>query len=242
MIKKLISGLIAALLAVGVTSSVVFAADDSVFSFDNSNGLTAWSTEGDKAVKDTGFAFSISDSEQYDGAGSLAFSENMTKEAENIGGGAFFSSSSVGIDSLAGCTITAMVYPVAGAADLGAKITMYSDGEVYIPVTSSALKSNSWNMIQLKVPSNCNNTKIGFNIPLNRIYNGVVFYLDDVKIQKADGAYLPNIGDYEEPSEDLFSNLSPTHTIILIAGFVVLAVAIIIGIIVFINKTRKKYR
>jgi hypothetical protein len=242
MIKKLISGILAAALAVSITSTVVFAAEDSVFSFDNAKGLTAWATEGDKAVKDTGFAFTIETSEKYSGAGSLAFSEDMTKEAENISGGAYFLSSSAGIDSLAGCTITAMVYPVKGASDLGAQITMYSDGEVYIPVSASTLRPNTWNSIQIKIPSNCNNTKIGFNIPLNRIYNGVVFYLDDIKIQKADGTYLPNIGDYEEPSEELFSTLSPVQRIVMMIALGVLALAIVIGIIVFIAKTRKNYR
>jgi hypothetical protein len=242
MIKKLISGITAVLVAAGVTASAAFAAEDSVFSFDNAAGLSAWATEGDKAVKDTGFAFKIDTEEKYDGAGSLAFSEDMTREAESIGGGAYFLSSSVGLNSLAGCTVTAMVYPVGQAVDFGAEITMYSDGEVYIPVTVSSVKANSWNTIQLKVPANCNNTKIGFNIPLNRIYNGVVFYLDDVKIQQANGSYLPNIGDYEEPADEIFSTLSPVQRILMMVGFGILAIAIVIGIIVFVSKTRKKYR
>jgi hypothetical protein len=104
------------------------------------------------------------------------------------------------------------------------------------------MKANSWNKVQLKVPDNCNNTKIGFNIPLNRIYNGVVFYVDDIQIQRADGTLVENIGDYEEESNELFATLSPIQRIIMLCSFGVLVIAIIIGILVFIKKTRKNYR
>jgi hypothetical protein len=242
MIKKIISGLTALIVSATVFSANVFAADVSVFSFDNDNSLSFWSTEGDAAIKDTGFKLSISNSEAYEGAGSLAVSEDMTKEAENIGGGAYFTASSIEQTTFAGSTITAMVYPVKDAFEFGAQITLYSDGEVYIPVSPQDLKANTWNEIQLKIPDNCNNTKIGFNIPLNRIYNGVVFYVDDIRITNSDGSYITNIGDSEEPVAETFASLSAFERILMISGLAVIVGAVIIFIIVALLKSRKKYR
>jgi hypothetical protein len=242
MIKKLISGITAIALASMMFTATVSADDTSVFSFDNATGLTFWSTEGEDAIKATGFELSISNSVAHSGAGSLAVSEDMTTEAPKIAGGAYFSSSSVGVDTLAGCTVSAMIYPDAKALDLGAVITMYSDGEVYIPVSSAELKPNTWNEIVIKVPANCNNTKIGFNIPLNRIYKGVVFYLDDLKITYGNGIAVASVGDAEEAQVELFDTLSPLQRYLMIAGFVVLVGGVIIFIVTYVVKSRKKYR
>jgi hypothetical protein len=242
MIKKLVSGISALILAASLLTTSVFASPDDVFCFDNDTSLTYWATEGDKAVSATGFKIAISDSEAYDGAASLAFSENMSSQAENIGGGAFFTSASVGLDTLSGCTITAMVYPTQDAVEFGAQITMYSDGEVYIPSTLKNLKANTWQEIKLTIPSNCNNTKVGFAIPLNNIYNGVVFYLDDLKITRQDNSTIPNVGDIEEPSDEIFGSLSTFQRILMIIGFVVIVAVVIVFVVTVSIKSRKKYR
>jgi hypothetical protein len=242
MIKKLISGISAVILAASLLTTAVFASPDDVFCFDNENSLKFWSTEGDAAVAATGFKLAISNDVAYDGAGSLAISENMSSAAENIGGGAYFTSASVGLDSLSGCTVTAKIYPVTDAVEFGAVVTMYSDGEVYIPMAMGNLKANTWQTIELKVPSNCNNTKVGFNIPLNNIYNGVVFYVDDLKITKQDNSTIPNVGDIEEPSDEIFSSMPAYQRILMIIGFVVVVAIVIVSVITVSVKSRKKYR
>jgi hypothetical protein len=242
MIKKFISAVSAIILTASMLTATVFASPEDVFCFDNDTSLTYWSTEGEAAVAATGFKLAIDNDVKYDGAGSLAFSERMTSEAENIGGGAYFTSGSVGVSTLAGATITAKVFPVGEALDFGATITMYSDGEVYIPTTITNLKADTWQEITLKIPSNCNNTKIGFNIPLNRIYNGTVFYVDDLKITQANNSVVPNIGDSQEPVETPFHSLSTFEQILMIGGLVIIVAAVIIFIIVTVVKSRKKYR
>jgi hypothetical protein len=242
MIKKLISGIAALTLAATVICAPVFAADDAAFSFDNENSLGYWSTEGDEAVKATGFKLSINNEIAYTGAGSLAISEDMTKEAENIGGDAYVDSSSLGLSTLSGCTITAMVYPVSDALDFGAQITMFSDGEVSIPVSPQNLKPDTWTEIQMKIPENCNNTKFGFAIPLNRIYNGVVFYVDDIRITNSDGSYVTNVGDSQEPVSEAFGSLSTLERVLMISGLAIIVGVVIAIIVITIIRSRKKYR
>jgi hypothetical protein len=242
MIKKLISGISAVILAASLLTSSVFASPDDVFCFDNENSLTYWTTEGGEAITQTGFKLAINEDVAYEGAGALAVSESMSTEAENIGGGAYFTSASVGLDTLSGCTVTAMIYPTRDAVDFGAVITLYSDGEVYIPMTMNNLKANTWQEVKLTVPSNCNNTKIGFNIPLNRIYNGVVFYVDDLKITQQNGSVVPNIGDSQEAEDEIFSSLSNFQRVLLIIAFVVVVGIIIVLVVTISVKSRKKYR
>jgi hypothetical protein len=242
MIKKLISGITALILSASVITAPVFAASEAVFSFDNDSSLSYWSTEGDEAVKATGFKLSIDNNIAYEGAGSLAISEDMTKEAASIGGDAFVNASSLGLTTLSGCTITAMVYPVKDAVDFGAQITMFSDGEVYIPVSPQELKANTWTEIQMKVPDNCNNTKIGFAIPLNRIYNGVVFYVDDLKITNSDGSYVTNIGDSQEPVDENFGSLTMLQRVLMISGLTIICGIVVAIIVITVIRSRKKYR
>jgi hypothetical protein len=242
MVKKLVSGITAVLLAAMMFTTAVFADDDAVFCFDNDTGLTYWSTEGEEAIKATGFKIAVSNSVAYSGAGSLVITEDMSKEAEKIPCGAYFSSSAVGVPSLAGCTVSVMIYPEAKALDLGASIVMYSDGEVYIPISKNDLKPNTWNEITFKVPDNCNNTKIGFNIPLNRIYNGTVFYLDEIKITQQNGAVVPNIGDFEEAVPEILQSLTPLQRYLMYGALAVIVIGLFIFGITALVKSRKKYR
>jgi hypothetical protein len=158
-------------------------------------------------------------------------------------GSAFITAEKLGLTNLAGCTITAKVYPLRYALDIGAQITLYTDGMLYLPTVLNNLNADSWNSISLSVPENCSNTRIGLLVPLYSTYNGAVYYLDDLSITLPDGTVLPNVGDAEAPAEEKKdAPMSTTRAVVI--TIVAIAAAIAAGVIVIIAlyHRSKRYR
>jgi hypothetical protein len=243
--KRLISAILLPVICLTLLSFGAFADGDATFAFDTGTGASLWRTENDTLIKDTGFKAVVNRTMPQDGIGSLAVSENLTKtlSREDAGNGTFFlASGSVGLESFAGCTISLSVYPVKEAMTAGAAITFFTDGMLYLPSDKKDWKTDSWNSLSISVPGNCDNTRVGFLVPLYSTYSGDVFYIDNVVITRPDGTAAPNVGDYQAPADGEGFSLPPIVMTILMVLLAGAGVFLVIFLIIFLIKHLKRFR
>ena len=239
-IKKILSAVMAAVVKSAVPLCVNAAEGDAAFCFDNDSAVSMWQTYG--AVEETGFKYEIASDIKESGNGSLKLSQKITGEipAELQSGGLFVSADALGLDSFAGCTMQASVYFDPNAAEVTDKLTMYSDGIIWI--TSEVSDENTgWTTISLTIPENAANISMGFTLPTYKEYDGTVCYIDNVNIYKADGTVVENFGDYEESAENIEVSIGTVGRILLIILLAVLVVGIIAGIGFVVSKLLKKF-
>jgi hypothetical protein len=243
--NRFIAAILSTVLCLALFSVNVSAEGDATFAFDNDTGLSMWSAENEALIKAAGFKTAISTVRTLDGAGSLAVSENFTGvlDRDTLGNGTFsFAAESIGLKSFAGCIITADICPLKSAMLAGAEITFYTDGMLYLPTAKSDWTPDKWNTVSMAVPANCDNTRLGFFVPVFNTYSGVAFYVDNLTIIRPDGTVVGNIGDFELPSEEEGGGLNKVLSYILIGLLVLAGMAVIMFVIVFIIKHAKRFR
>jgi hypothetical protein len=231
---------------VAIMTFSVFAADESgkntALCFDNNKSLSVLQKEGGDVLKATGFSVAISNEYAAEGAGSLAVIENLVSESKNTGGGFFLTAKDLGLDSFAGCTISAKVYPVGVSIDMDAKIVMYTDSQIYKASGTGGITAGKWNDISLTVPAECYNTKLGFSIPIYTPWTGPVYYLDELTVLKPDGTYVQNIGDFEEVVIEEEAPVNKAANTLMTILLVILILVIIGAVVLFIHKMIHRYR
>jgi hypothetical protein len=243
--KKALSAFLSVLLFVGVFSMSVFADETSAFAFDNDSGLSYWQSDNEELSAQTGFKYSISDDNAFSGAGSLAVYESFTGDIDpSLAGGAYITSDRLGLANFAGCTISAKLYPTSAAISRGAEYIMYTDGMLYLPSSQTTFTPDTWNDISLTVPTNCENTRFGFLVPVYSTFSGDAFYLDELKITLPDGVTVSNVGDFQVPveSEESGGGISDglaglLYALLIIGGIAVLT---IVGFLIY--RRTKRYR
>jgi hypothetical protein len=243
--KRIISALLLPVICLALLSFGVAADGDSTFAFDTNAGLSRWRTENDALVKETGFKTAVRGTKPQDGAGSLAVSESLTKNIsrEEMGNGTYFlAAGDMGLESFAGCSISFSVYPVKEAMTAGAALTFFTDGMLYLPTEKTDWNAGSWNTLTMSVPSNCDNTRFGFLIPLYSTYNGDVFYMDNLVITGPDGYAKSNIGDFESAADEDGFRIPPVVMTILMVLLCIVGVGIVIFLIIFTVKHIKRFR
>jgi hypothetical protein len=244
-LKKVLS--VAAACLIAVSASVTATADVSAgnstpaaFCFDTDESLSYIVFEGTDAINATKYKAEISDDKPSTGAGSLMISETLTSEVSGVNGGIYITAQSIGLQSFEGCTITAQIFPVEPSVDMGALFVMYTDSQIYIPTSTGGITAGKWNDLTLTVPQDCENTKLGFTIPIYSPWNGAVCYIDNITIKEADGFAVANIGDFSDPVAEEETNR--TLTLILTIVFVVLVIVIVFIIVSTIIKMKNRFR
>ena len=108
-ITKIIAAAAASVMALSAVAFSAFAADEATFCFDNDTSLSMFQSYGSTA--ETGFTASIDEQTKVNGNGSLMLSENVSESIadDNRFGGLYFDSTSIGLDSFAGCTVSMKV-------------------------------------------------------------------------------------------------------------------------------------
>jgi hypothetical protein len=220
----------------------VFASDSAALAFDNDSSIKHFVNDNTDLAKKTGFKYTVSDTKTYDGTGALAVSESFVGAIdEGQSGGAYITADKFGLKDFAGCTITAKLYPTAASNSVKPNIVFYTDGMLYLPTANTSWNIESWNDVVMVIPDNCENTRLGFLIPVKSTFSGDVFYLDEVVITLPDGTAVSNIGDYEAPIEGLSGDIDDTLTLILTIILIVGAIAIVVLLIYIIARKAKRY-
>lgn len=239
-ITKIIAAAAASVMALSAAAFSVFAADEATFSFDTDSSLSMLQSYG--STTETGFSASIDEQTKVSGNGSLKLSENVTESIadDDRFGGLYFESSSLGLDSFAGCTVSMKVYFDENAAKLAPSFSVFSDGIVWMSYDLGNDQAGKWTDVALTVPENADNTRIGFAIPIFEGYNGAVAYIDDLTITNSDGTTVANIGDQKEASQITVS-ISKGPRIILIVLVCVILVGVVACVGFVISKFQNKF-
>ena len=202
----------------------------------------AMTSSSSVSTTETGFKASIDEQTKVDGNGSLKLSENVTESIadDNRFGGVYIDSSSVGLDSFAGCTVSMKVLFDSDAAKLAQSFSVFSDGIVWLSTDLSNENAGKWTDVSLTVPENADNTRIGFSIPVFESYNGAVAYIDELTVTAPDGMAIANIGDQKEASQVTVS-ISKGPRIILIVLVCVILVGVVGCVGFVISKFQNKF-
>ena len=239
-ITKIIAAAAASVMALSAVAFSAFAADEATFCFDNDTSLSMFQSYGSTA--ETGFTASIDEQTKVNGNGSLRLSENVTESIadDNRFGGLYFDSTSIGLDSFAGCTVSMKVLFDKDAAKLAQSFTVFSDGIVWMNTDLSNENAGKWADVAIAIPGNADNTRLGFSIPIFESYNGTVAYIDDLTVTTADGTVVANIGDQQEASQITVS-ISKGPRIILIVLVCVILVGVVACVGFVISKFQNKF-
>lgn len=239
-ITKIIAAAAASVIALSAVVFSAFAADEATFCFDNDTSLSMFQSYGSTA--ETGFTASIDEQTKVNGNGSLKLSENVTESIADDSrfGGLYFDSTSIGLDSFAGCTVSMKVLFDKDAAKLAQSFTVFSDGIVWMNTDLSNENAGKWADVAIAIPGNADNTRLGFSIPIFESYNGTVAYIDDLTVTTADGTVIANIGDQQEASQITVS-ISKGPRIILIILVCVILVGVVACVGFVISKFQNKF-
>lgn len=239
-ITKIIAAAAASVMALSAVVFSAFAADEATFCFDNDTSLSMFQSYGSTA--ETGFTASIDEQTKVNGHGSLKLSENVTESIADDSrfGGLYFDSTSIGLDSFAGCTVSMKVLFDKDAAKLAQSFTVFSDGIVWMNTDLSNENAGKWADVAIAIPGNADNTRLGFSIPIFESYNGTVAYIDDLTVTTADGTVIANIGDQQEASQITVS-ISKGPRIILIILVCVILVGVVACVGFVISKFQNKF-
>lgn len=241
-ITKLIAAAAASVMALSAAAFSAFADDEATMCFDTDTSLSMLQSYG--STEETGFSASINEQTKVSGNGSLMLSENVTESIADDSrfGGLYFESSSVGLDSFAGCTISMKVFLDKDAAKLMQTFSIFSDGIVWMNTDISNENAGKWTDISISVPGNADNTKFGFSIPIYESYSGTVAYIDDLTVTKSDGTVVANIGDQKEASQiEVSISKGPRIVLIIVVCLILVGVVACVGFVIskFQNKFTK---
>ena len=118
-------------------------------------------------------------------------------------------------------------------------VLLFSDGEQWVTANIPTSYPDDYLKVSLTVPAGLKNSKVGISLPITTPYDDVVCYVEDINITDNYGKTLPNVGDVDTSlAKAPNKGLSALST----ALFVILAVAIVGGIVYFIIDLKKKYR
>lgn len=240
-LKKILTSFIAAAAVISTVSMTGLAVNDgeATYCFDNTNKMSDWQTYG--SVDATGFKITQTSKQSLNGDGSLLISENVKDKVEDTYGGAFITADSVGLPDFGGCTVTMSVLLCEGANGFCDKLSIYSDGMLWVQTSASGVNSKTWTEVSLQIPDDADNSKVGFTIPTYNIYTGDIVYIDDFTITRPDGTIITNRGDYQVKTLTEDNTVSKGVNIALIILLVVLILAIVGGIGLVVSAALKKF-
>lgn len=243
--KKLLSVLLAAA-AVFTMSATVFAEapsaddknkkEDATFSFDTDVSLDYIHTFGN--AEDTNLLYVLSDAGAISGR-CLKLSENFSEEVSNQYGGIYFDAADLGIENFAGYTFNVNMKISSQAAKATPVLLLFSDGAQWLSEKVSTDKSGSWITASITVPPTTENTNFGISIPITSGFSDDVALIDNISITDNYGKVIANVGDIDTSLAEAPNTFVSVITVIL---FVLLVVAVILGVVYAVMKLRGKYR
>jgi len=243
--KKLLGAILAAAMLLSSTAVTCSALDerdrnaDATFSFDTDAGFSKWEVFG--SAVNTGLTMKTSDARSIKGR-SLAVSEKFTESLNSKFGGIEITAGAFDLDSFEGCKITMSVYVEPDVSEHANELKLFSDGKVWIE-KSIDVSSQQWAEYTLSVPMGTSNDTFGISIPIADGYDGVVCFVDEVKVYDPSGTMIENVGDFSlEEVVQAQKGTSSFAFVMMIIAFIVLILGFIAGGAYLITKLIARYR
>jgi len=226
-IKKIISAVLASVIAAGMCAANAFAVEDggATYCFDTDAKISEFASYG--SIEETGAKLTHTTLESSNGAGCIVVSVNSKGKATNLYGGFFVEASQFGLESFDGCKVEMNVKLAPGATSYYDAFALYSDGTIWLSQPVTDLTSDKWTNFSMVVATGSENAKVGFTIPTYQEYKGDVVYVDDFTITDAEGKVIANRGDYEAKAVVIEDAPSKGTNI----GLTILLVLLIFGIV-----------
>ncbi len=239
-LKKIISAVLAsAVVTAGAAAAYAVEDGQAAYCFDNGTALLEWQTFG--SVEETGFKMISTDAASKNGNGSLLISEAITDEVSEQYGGAYIEASTLGLENFKGCTVEMSVMLAKDSEAFCDKLSLFSDGIVWLTASPESLSSEEWTTVTLDIPEDAANSQVGFTIPTYNIYSGDIVYIDDFSITNAAGTVVANRGDYELKKVTEAEKVPEGTNLALTIGLVVLILVIVGGIGFIVSSAIKKF-
>ena len=239
--KKIISGVVAAVVAAGICAANAFAIEDgqATYCFDNTNCVSDFVSYG--SVDATNMKLTHTTQESSNGNGCLVISEAFTDAPTDAFGGFYLEASTLGMNDFQNCKIEMNVKLCEGVEGLYDNFALFSDGMIWLTQPASALSATEWTTISLVIPEGAANSKVGFTIPTFTMCNTDIVYIDDFVVTNADGYVVSNRGDYVVKAAVIDDSATTGRSIVMTILLVILILAIIGGIGLIISKSLRRF-
>ena len=225
--KKIISAVLASVVAAGMCAATAFAVEDggATYCFDTDAKISDFVSYG--SIEETGMKLTHTTEVSQNGSGCIVISEDSKGDVENGYGGFFVEASRYGLENFESCTVEMSVKLCPGATAFYDSFALYSDGSIWLSQPISDLASETWTTVKMVVATGSENTRVGFTIPTYEEYKGDIVYIDDFVITDADGNVITNRGDYEKKT--IVPENAPSKGTNV--GLTILLVLLILGIV-----------
>ncbi len=240
-INKIISAVLASVVAVGVCAANALAVSDgqATYCFDTDACIESFLPYG--SVTETNTKLKNTVLESKNGNGCLVVSVDINETVSEEYGGFYIEASTLGLDSFKNCVVEMSVMACEGAETYSDNLALYSDGLIYLSSAADAISSKEWTTITLAIPDGADNNKVGFTIPTFKLRSGDMVYIDDLTITQADGTIIANQGDYEVKKVAAEDAASTGQSIGMTILLVVLILAIVGGIGLIVSSAIRKF-
>ncbi|MBQ5319673.1 MAG: hypothetical protein J6K17_11305 [Oscillospiraceae bacterium] len=242
--RKIVSAVLASVVAAGMCAANVFAVEDgeATFCFDTEIKSETFQSYG--SVEQAGMKLTHTTFESKNGNGCIIVSEDCSGDIQQQYGGYFIDASCFGAEdftSFENCTIEMSVKLCEGAEAFCENLSLYSDGTIWLTQPATGLSTEEWSTVSITIPDGANNTTVGFTIPTFKTYTGNIVYIDDLTITKPDGTIMENIGDYQLKKMVAEDTVSTGKNIGMTILLVVLILAIVGGIGLIVSSALRKF-
>ena len=239
--KKIISAVLASVVAAGVCAANAFAAEDgqATYCFDTTAKISDFAYYG--SVENTNMTLTHTTVTSKNGKGCLIISENSRGDDKNLYGGYYVEASRFGLEKFDGCTVEMSVKLCPGATMYYDSFALYSDGSIWLSQPVTALSDSEWSTFTMPVATGSDSTKVGFTIPTYQEYKGDIVYIDDFTITDANGNVIANQGDYETKTVAVEDAPSKGQNIGLTILLVILIFAIVGGIGLIVSSALRRF-
>ena len=238
--KKIISAILASVVAAGICAANAFAVEDgqATYCFDNSSCIEDFVSYG--SVDATGMKIAYTDLDSKNGNGCLVISESLVEAPADKFGGFYVDAATLGLENFENCTAEISVKLCEGADSLYENFSLCSDGMVWL-TSSAPLSTSEWTTLTLTFPDGATNSQVGFTIPTFNICSSDILYIDDFVITDAEGNAILNQGDYVVKAVTVEETASKGQNILLTILLVVLILAIVGGIGLIVSNALRRF-
>ncbi len=239
--KKIISAILASVVAAGICAANAFAVDDgqATYCFDTATNITKLQPYG--SVDATGMKLTHTVQESKNGNGCIVISESITEAPADKFGGFYIEASTLGLENFQNCTVELSVKLCEGAEGLCENFALYSDGMIWLTQSATSLSATEWTTLTLTLPDGATNDKVGFTIPTFNMCDSDILYIDDFTITDSNGSIITNQGDYEVKAIAVEDAASKGQNILLTILLVVLILAIVGGIGLIVSNALRRF-
>ena len=149
--KKIVSAVLASVVAAGVCVANAFAVEDgkATYCFDTDAKISDFVSFG--SVEQTGMKLTHNIYESVNGNGCIVVSENSGGDAEDTFGGFYVEASTLGLKNFDSCTIEMSIKLCEGADGFYDNLALFSDGMIWLSQSVPELSTDEWTTVTMQI-------------------------------------------------------------------------------------------